>query len=85
MKKKNINQKPVCCSLCGDSCKVESKKVKVYFCPKCKSRDVGFIFTLKNIFGILPKMKCKKCNFESFIFPQIFFDNKKLNKIKKKK
>ena len=62
----------------------KDKMVKVYFCPKCRSKDVGFIFGLKNIFGIIPKMKCDKCGFESAVFPLLVVSEEKLNKEKNK-
>ena len=30
------------------------KMIKVYFCPKCQSKDVGYVFGFKNVFGISP-------------------------------
>lgn len=82
--KKEIDE---CCELCGDYCKCTAKEklLKIYFCPKCKSKDVGFIFTLRNIFGIIPKMRCKHCGFESIGFPQITLSKKQLAKLEKKK
>jgi predicted Zn-ribbon and HTH transcriptional regulator len=73
-----------CCELCGDE-KQKSEVIKVYFCPKCRSKDVGYIFGLRNVFGIIPKMKCKKCGFEAMIFPILVVDKRKLNKTKSKK
>lgn len=61
----------------------KEKNIKVYFCPKCKGVDVGFVFGLKNIFGIIPKMQCKKCGFSSNVFPLGIVDKNRLgNKIK---
>lgn len=63
-------------------------QMKLYFCPKCKSHDVGYIFQLKNIFGLMPKMKCKKCGFEAVSFPVLITSEKmlkrNLNKTKSK-
>lgn len=76
------------CELCGEvsSCSLKKQKsIKIYFCPKCKSKDVGFIFTLRNVFGIIPKMRCKYCGFESAIFPQITLSKEQLAKLEKKK
>lgn len=80
-----------CCSFCGcdEKCckKMKNEKdkvVKVYFCPNCRSKDVGYIFTLRNIFGILPKMRCRKCGYESVVFPQLVISGKKLDKLNKK-
>ena len=64
--------------------KVKKKEVKVYFCPKCKSMDVGFVFGMRNLMGILPKMKCKKCGLESGVFPLAVIDKGKLEKLNKK-
>lgn len=72
-------QKLECCN-----CKTGKKEtIKLYFCPKCRSKDVAYIFQLKNIFGLLPKMKCKKCGFEAIGFPIIIIDKAKLNKTRK--
>ena len=65
------------CDLCGDkSCKCE-KSIKVSFCPKCKSRDVKYVFGVKNLFGVIPKMRCGKCGLEMNSFP-LLVTNKKL-------
>ena len=68
MKQKNKKQKPV----------------KVYFCPKCRGFDVGFIFGVRNLMGILPKMRCKKCGFEAGMFPLAEISKSKLDKLNKK-
>ena len=60
------------------------KKIKIYFCPKCRSKNVGYIFTLKNIFGVLPRQKCRDCGYESAVFPQLVINKKKLEKLNKK-
>ena len=62
------------CSLCGDK---EEKAIRVSFCPKCKSRGVKYVFEFKNIFGVLPKMRCLKCGNEAPSFP-ILVTSKKL-------
>lgn len=68
------------CALCCEEEKKE-KKLRIYFCPKCKSKDVGYVFGLKNIFGVIPKMRCKKCNFAMVgNFPILEVDVSKLNK-----
>lgn len=77
--------KQVKCELCGDTyCTKADKHIKIYFCPKCKSHNVGYMFNLRSVFGLIPKMKCNKCNYESTIFPQIHISEKKLNKLDKK-
>jgi predicted Zn-ribbon and HTH transcriptional regulator len=84
--KKSKKQLDERCELCGDACCTKADKhIKVYFCPKCKSKDVGFIFTWGNIFGIIPKMRCRKCGFESVAFPQLHISEKKLNKMEGRK
>lgn len=86
-----MKNKTCCNCCCEEKMKIKSKKtkdkpIKVYFCPRCKSTDVGYIFTLKNVFGIFPKMRCRKCDFESFAgFPQAIISQKKLNSLNKKK
>lgn len=62
-------------------------KIKVSFCPKCKSRDVKYVFELGNLFGVIPKMKCGECEFEMHGFPILVTNKKALmlaNKTKKK-
>jgi hypothetical protein len=54
------------CDCCEGKC---GKDVRVSFCPMCKSRSVGYVFGFGNIFGIIPKMKCRDCGFESATFP----------------
>ena len=75
------------CELCGGSaCKCE-KDIRVSFCPKCKSRNVRYVFEFKNLFGVIPKMRCEKCGTEMPSFP-VLVTNKKLlaksDKTKKK-
>ena len=73
-----------CCGEGHCECKkMKEEQIKVYMCPKCKSHDVGFVFTFKNLFGMIPKMRCRKCGFESPIFP-ILEVNKEKIKIRKK-
>ena len=64
--------------------KKKEKQVKLYICPSCKSENVGFIFGLKNIFGMIPKMQCKSCSHSSSIFPQLVISKKKLEQLNKK-
>jgi hypothetical protein len=77
---------------CGCENKTNADVVKIYFCPMCKSEKVGYTFGLKNLFGVVPTMKCEKCGFSSRIFPQFVVDkkelekkNKKIKKVKRKK
>ena len=67
----------------GKECK--EKVIKIYFCPKCKSEQVGYVFRFSNAFGVIPKMECKKCKFSSAIFPQWVIGEKKLNELNAKK
>ena len=61
----------------------EEKTVKIYFCPKCKSEQVGYIFRFGNAFGVIPKMECKKCKYSAAVFPQWVVGQKKLNELNK--
>jgi transposase-like protein len=67
------------CDHCECDDKME-KPVKVYFCPKCKSTDVGYVFGVKNLLGIIPRMQCKKCGFHLTSFPQWVIEQKELKK-----
>lgn len=60
------------------------KLIKVYFCPKCESKEVGFVFRFANAFGVIPKMECKKCKFTGSIFPLLVVDRESLDKENKK-
>ncbi len=78
------------CELCGDvvkngkcSCKNE-KPVKIYFCPKCKNKNVKYGFRLQNIFGLLPRMYCNKCGFSAQQFPILVVPAKKMRQLNKK-
>ena len=68
-----------------DDYKIGKKDLRVYFCPKCKSEQVGYVFRFGNAFGIIPQMECRKCNFSSSIFPQWVIGQEKLDKLNKKK
>ena len=78
------------CELCGEGkCKCgetkKKNKIKIRFCPKCKSTNVKFVFGLKNIFGIIPKMECQDCKYYAVDFPIIEVSKEELNKINKKR
>ncbi len=60
------------------------KQIRVTFCPKCKSRKVVHLFSLGNLFGVIPKMKCKSCGFVAPIFPVLSIGEKDLKKSIKK-
>ena len=69
---------------CGSChCTDQDKKlVKIYFCPICQSTNVRFHFGLKNLFGVIPQMKCFDCDFVAPTFPQFVELPKK--KVKKR-
>jgi len=74
------------CSLCGNDAKCDCDKlIKVYFCPKCKTHNVRYIFELSNLFGIIPKMKCLNCGFSASGFPVIVTSRRKVSEMKNKK
>jgi len=71
------------CDFCdGDTCSKE-KLLKVYFCPKCKSTKVKYVFGFGNLFGVVPKMKCSDCGFSAAVFPQLVELPKKKKNVKK--
>lgn len=55
------------------------KKVNIYFCPNCKNTDVRYVFTIQNLFGLVPKMYCNKCKHSSNNFPMLTVKKSKLN------
>lgn len=65
------------------------KPLKVRFCPECKSTDVGFVFRMKNLFGLLPKVECTRCGHRDVVFPLLIVKpsvlKKKVDKMKKAK
>jgi Zn ribbon nucleic-acid-binding protein len=69
-----------CCCCLEDN----TKPIKVRFCPKCKSTDVGFVFRLQTLFGLLPKVECRKCGYQNIDFPIIVIKKKELEKMNKK-
>ena len=63
--------------------KWEERKIKIRFCPKCKSENVEMNATpLSAVAGINPGWICNKCGFNSLEFPE---KELKLNKKKKGK
>jgi ribosomal protein L37AE/L43A len=60
------------------------KNIKVYFCPSCKSKEVRYIFGIRNLFGIVPQMRCKKCGFAGMTFPILVVAEEKLKKMNNK-
>lgn len=87
MAKKQTKKKFECCGECECECenKEKDKQIKLYVCPRCKSFDVGYIFRLRNIFGIIPKMQCRKCEYEAVAFPIVSITKSRLNKLDKTK
>ena len=78
------------CELCGEKCtckskKDESKKIKVFICPNCRSTSVYHPLEIKNLWGLIPIWRCRKCKFQASTFPQWVIDKDKLNKMKQKK
>ena len=73
------------CELCCDD---DKKLIKLYFCPKCRSHNVRFVFEFGNVFGLIPRMKCFNCNFVAPVFPTVVTTKRKImeagKKIKKK-
>lgn len=61
-----------------DMKKRQAKRISVSFCPKCKSRDVKYVFGFGNLFGVIPKMRCGDCGFESASFPVLVTTDEKL-------
>jgi len=74
------------CDCCEGKC---GKDIRVSFCPKCKSRSVGYVFEFGNVFGVIPKMRCRDCGFDATTFPILSISEEKLHKavdkMKKKK
>lgn len=62
----------------NEDCKCNENKVEVFVCPRCQSVEVGYTFGLRNIFGIIPRMKCKTCGFSATAFPKWIIDSDKL-------
>jgi len=63
----------------------EEKKIKAFFCPKCRSVNVYHPFKVSNLFGLIPKWKCRACGFEGVQFPLLTTTKKALDKKTKKK
>ncbi|MGC9309820.1 MAG: hypothetical protein ACP5D2_03960 [Candidatus Nanoarchaeia archaeon] len=57
--------------------------IKIRFCPKCKSKHVRYMFTLRNLFGIMPRQICDDCGYQAAIFPQIEVEESKIKKLEK--
>jgi Zn ribbon nucleic-acid-binding protein len=78
-----------CCGIEDKACNDKDKKVEVSVCPRCQAVDVKYKFSLTNLFGIVPRMKCNRCGFEAMNFPKWIIPKEKLtkksNKIRNKK
>lgn len=72
------------CSCKNCDCGKE-KKIKAYFCPSCKSTNVKYVFELRNLFGVLPKMRCLDCKTEMASFPILTTNEGELKKTVGKK
>jgi hypothetical protein len=70
-----------CCG--GDVCTCD-KEIRIYFCPKCNSHNVRYVFRLGNLFGVIPKQKCLDCGFESENFPIWVTSKNKIEEAKKR-
>lgn len=70
------------CGCCDCECSKE-KLLKVYFCPKCKSTSVRYVFGFRNLFGVVPRMQCEDCSFSASVFPQFVELPKKKANVKK--
>ena len=66
------------CECCSGGC--SGKDVRVSFCPKCKSQSVGYVFGLGNLFGVVPKMKCRDCGFDAPSFPVLIANEAELKR-----
>lgn len=65
------------CDCCEGKC---GKDVRVSFCPRCKSRSVGYVFGFGNVFGVIPKMKCRDCGMEAPTFPILVASQESIKK-----
>jgi len=73
------------CSKDVDRMNKDSKKpLRVRFCPECKSVDVGFVFRIQNLFGILPRVECYDCGHSGADFPLLVTTKGELHKRSKK-
>ncbi len=61
-------------------CCSDKKDVRVSFCPECKSRSVGYVFGFGNLFGVVPKMRCRDCGYNASVFPVLIADEEALKR-----
>lgn len=59
------------------------EKIKIRFCPNCGNTEVKYVFRLRNIFGVVPRMECPKCGCHNAIFPIIEIDKEKIKDVEK--
>ena len=59
--------------------KIKDKKLRVSFCPACKSFNVKYIHTFGNLLGIIPRMRCMDCGAEASSFPVLEVTQKELD------
>jgi hypothetical protein len=62
-----------------------AEEIRVYFCPKCKSTDVRYVFGLMNLFGTIPMKECGSCGLSAPTFPILIAKKSSLEKIEAKK
>ena len=55
-------------------------KLRIKFCPTCKSFNVRYIHKLRNLLGVIPMMKCLDCGAEMSSFPIMEVSRKELDK-----
>ncbi len=85
---KEGKKKEAVCELCGEvkpkKCKCkEHKPLKIKFCPECRATDVKFVFNIKSLFGLLPRVECMKCGAHAPDFPIAIIPAKKKTTKKK--
>ena len=61
----------------------KEEKIKIRFCPKCGNTEVKYVFKLRNVFGIVPRIECPKCGYHNMIFPLIEVEKGKIKDVEK--
>lgn len=69
---------------CGEEECDCNRVVKVYFCPKCKSYNVRYVFRISNLLGVIPRQECLDCGFKSSGFPMLVTTKGKIKEAKDK-
>ena len=86
----SVNSKLENKGVCGErdtskTCSCQNEKpIKVRFCPECKSTEVKFVFKMKNLFGLVPRIECTKCGNNGIEFPVVIVKPENLKKKQKK-